>query len=203
LLAVMNNIVRSKAEMLEPVWDREGLRGEELDGKTVGIIGYGHTGQAFARKLRGFEVEILVYDKYMQGYGNETVVESTMEEIYQRADIVSLHLPLTEETKYFADMNFFENFEKSIVFINTSRGKICKTEDLIEKLVSKKVKSAGLDVFENEKPKLFSEVEKALYDRLFSMPNVVSTPHVAGWTIESKCKLAEILSKKVLHKLGL
>jgi D-3-phosphoglycerate dehydrogenase / 2-oxoglutarate reductase len=203
LLSVMNNITRSKAEMPQPVWDREGLRGEELDGKTVAIIGYGHTGQAFAKKLRGFDVELLVYDKYIQEYGSEYARESGLDEIFQKADIVSLHLPLTAETKYFADKDFFEKFKKSIILINTSRGKICKTEDLMEKLVSGKVKSAGLDVFENEKPKLFSDEEKEIYDNLFLMPNVVSTPHIAGWTIESKYKLADILTQKVLQKLGL
>jgi D-3-phosphoglycerate dehydrogenase len=193
LLNVMNNITKSNNEVKQGKWIREANRGEELSVKTIGIIAFGNTGEAFAKILRGFDVKILAYDKYKKGYGSDFVKESTLDEIHQKADIVSLHLPLTEETKYMVDENFLNSFYKPIYLINTSRGKVLKTTALIDAIQSGKVKAAGLDVLENEKINTFSETEKQWFDALVKDERIILTPHIAGWTVESKRKIAEVI----------
>jgi D-3-phosphoglycerate dehydrogenase len=193
LLNVMNNITKSNNEVKKGKWIREANRGEELSGKTIGIIAFGNTGEAFAKILRGFDVTILAYDKYKKGFSSDFVKESTLEEIHEKADIVSLHLPLTEETKYMVDEKFLNSFHKPIYLINTSRGKVLKTTALIDALQSGKVKAAGLDVLENEKINTFSETEKQWFDALVKDERIVLTPHIAGWTVESKRKIAEVI----------
>jgi len=190
LLDLLNNITRSNNEVKQGKWIREANRGEELSGKTIGIIAFGNTGEAFAKILRGFDVTILAYDKYKKGFGKDFVKESTLEEIFEKADIVSLHLPLTEETKYMVDENFLNSFHKPIYLINTSRGKVLKTTALIAALESGKVKAAGLDVLENEKINTFNEAEKQWFDALIKDERIILTPHIAGWTVESKRKIA-------------
>ena len=197
LLDLLNNITQSNNEVKQGKWIREPNRGEELSGKTIGIVAFGNTGEAFAKILRGFDVKILAYDKYKKGFGTDFVKETAIEEIYDRADIVSLHLPLTNETKYMVDEKFFNSFQKPIYLINTSRGKVLKTTALIEAIHSGKVKAAGLDVLENEKINQLSEQEQQWFDALVKDERIVLTPHIAGWTVESKRKIAEVVLERV------
>jgi len=197
LLNLMNNISKSNAEVKQGKWIREPNRGEELSGKTVGIIAFGNTGEAFAKILRGFDVTILAYDKYKKDFGDNFVKESSLEEIFQKADVLSLHLPLTEETKYMIDEKFLNSFSKPIYLINTSRGKVLKTTALIAAIKSNKVKAAGLDVLENEKINQLNEQEQQWFDTLVKDERIILTPHIAGWTVESKRKIAEVVIEKI------
>ncbi|MBP6731721.1 MAG: hydroxyacid dehydrogenase, partial [Chitinophagales bacterium] len=197
LLNLMNNISRADAEIRNYEWKREENRGHELTGKTVGIIAYGHNAQAFAKVLQGFDVQVLTYDKYVQGYSNGYVKEATLQQIFESADVLSLHLPLTEETKYMVDYNFLSQFKKPVWFINISRGKVLRTADLLKSIEEGKVKAAALDVFENEKLSTLTVEEKKVFDALLAEKRVLLTPHVAGWTHESKQKIAEVLLEKI------
>lgn len=199
LLALANNLVRANHEVKQLDWQREKNRGFEIGGKTIGIIGFGHTGSSLARKLSGFDLRILAYDKYLtnlpSGFDFGELVD--LETIQNEADIVSFHVPLTTETRHMANNAFFQSFRKSIVLINTSRGAVVKTEDLIENLKNNKIIFAGLDVFENEKPETYTTKEVAMYKSLYNSENVLVSPHVAGWTKESKYKLSAILFQKI------
>lgn len=197
LLSLFSNLLRSNLQLRENIWEREKNRGIELKDKTVGIIGYGHTGSAVAHKLRGFECTILAYDKYKTGFGNEYVQEVSLEEIFRHADVVSIHLPLTDETKYMANAAFFASFAGPVYFVNTSRGKIMKTADLIENLKSGHVAGACLDVMENEKLDTLEETERAQFDFLLHHDHVIVTPHIAGYTQEASYKTAHVVLKKL------
>lgn len=204
LLALANNLLRADREVRQNIWRREANRGFELKGKTIGIIGFGHTGSQFAGKLAGMEMRVLAYDKYKSRYAEEMpwVEETTEEEIVRHADIISLHLPLTGETKYWINKPFIERCKPGFILINTSRGQCVKTEDLVAALESGRVGGACLDVFENEKPATFGEAERRLYARLHALEQVVLSPHIAGWTQESKRRLAEILLEKITAQLN-
>ncbi|MBK8554256.1 MAG: hydroxyacid dehydrogenase [Lewinellaceae bacterium] len=199
LLALANNLLRSDREVRQKVWRREANRGFEIGGKCIGIIGFGHTGSQFARKLAGMDMKVLAYDKYKTGYATDMpwVTETRLEEIMEQADIISLHLPLTPETRHFVDRQFLEKCRKEIILINTSRGTCVKTQDLVTALESGMVLGACLDVFENEKPAAYTAEEEALYERLFAFENVILSPHIAGWTRESKERLATVLLEKI------
>jgi len=199
LLALLNHICRANREVREGRWIREGNRGIEIKGKTIGIIGYGNMGGAFARRLAGFEAKVIAYDKYKFGYSDDLVRESTMEDLWSNADIVSLHVPLTVETRYLADELFFKRFTKDIYFLNTSRGQVVKTSALAEALKSGKVKGAALDVLEYEEGSFESLRKKIPPDLryLLDADNVILTPHIAGWTAESNIKLASVLVEKI------
>ncbi len=200
LLALANHSLRADREVRQMVWRREANRGFELQGKVLGIIGFGHTGSQFARKLAGMEMEVLAYDKYKEGgyaAGQPWVKETGLAEIQARAEVISLHLPLTAETRHLVDRDFISQCRPGIIFINTSRGQCIKTADLVEALEAGEVGGACLDVFENEKVATFSVAEKAWYSRLYALENVVLSPHVAGWTQESKRRLAEVLLNKI------
>ncbi len=199
LMMLMNNLLKSNLELRRGIWERDGNRGHELNGKTVGIIGYGHTGAAFAHKLQGFDVEILAYDKYKKGFSTGYVREATMEELFKRADVVSVHLPLTDETRHLANTAFFKSFAKSVWFLNTARGKIVNTPDIIAALENGTLAGAGLDVLENEKLATYNETELQQFHRLLELPNVVLTPHIAGYSHEASIKMP----KYVLDKLGI
>ena len=199
VLSLMNNISKSNEELKAGKWIREANRGEELSGKTVGIIAYGNTGQAMAKILSGFDVRVLAYDKYKTGFGTEFVRESGLEEIFEKADIVSLHLPLTAETKYMVDELFLNSFRKPIYLVNTSRGKVIKTTALVTAIQAGKVKGAALDVLENEKINQLSEEEQKWFDALRKEERVILTPHIAGWTVESKRKIAEVVLEKIMR----
>jgi D-3-phosphoglycerate dehydrogenase len=202
LLALLHHLKQADLEVREGIWRREANRGTELKGKTVGIIGYGNTGSAFARKLSGFEAHILAYDKYKANFGNDYVKEVALEAIFRKSDVVSLHIPLTEETRYWADRTFFASFEKPVTFINTSRGKVVRTKDLVAALQEGQLKGACLDVFEEENL-TFEEMAKFAWMReLSNMTNVILSPHIAGWTHESKQRIADILLEKVKLVIG-
>ena len=200
LLAMLNNIVPGNIEVRNFQWNREKNRGIEIEGKTIGIIGFGNTGTSFAEKLKCFNLNILVYDKYKQRFQEQFryVRETGMNRLFEECDIVSFHIPLTKETKYLVDKSFINKFRKDIYLINTSRGKIINTKDLVNELESGKIKGAALDVLENEKPWTYNEEEKILYNKLFSMENVIVTPHIAGWTVESREKIAKYSYEKII-----
>ncbi|MCS6818769.1 MAG: hydroxyacid dehydrogenase [Chitinophagales bacterium] len=197
LLCIMNNIHIAHHQVIKFIWKREENRGFELFGKKIGIIGFGHTGSSFAKVLRGFNPKILAYDKYKKGFGNEYVKEVSLTKIFNEAEVVSLHLPLTNETIGYADDVFFNSFKKKIWFINTSRGQCLKLESLLHGIEKGKIKGAALDVLENEKFSSYSKKEKALLQKILRTNKVLVTPHIAGWTYESKEKIARILVQKI------
>ena len=202
LLSLLNHLNKGDKEVRSGKWDREGNRGEELDGKTVGIIGFGNNGQAFAKKLRGFDVEVLAYDKYKTNFGNEYVQEVSLDKIFEKADVVSFHIPQNDETMFMGNDSFFQSFKKPIYVLNLSRGKIISTEALVNALKSKQVIAAGLDVLEYEKSSFESFFEQELpaaFQYLLNAENVILSPHVGGWTKESYFKLSDVLADKILN----
>ncbi len=197
LLGLMNNIPVATEETRKGLWLREQNRGNELGELTVGIVGYGHTGKAFARLLSGFGCRVLAFDKYIFGFSGGHVQEASMEALFNEADIVSMHVQLTDETRYLVNRDFLGRFKKPVWFVNTSRGKVVKTVDLLDAIDQGKVKGAALDVLENEKPDTFTKQEEEVYQRLVNNPAVMLTPHIAGWTHQSKRKIAEVVLKKI------
>jgi D-3-phosphoglycerate dehydrogenase / 2-oxoglutarate reductase len=185
LLCLMHNIVRADRQVHDWKWLREENRGTELYGKTVGIIGHGNAGSALSRCLSGFGCKVLAYDKYKSGFGGATVEESSLEKIFESADVLSLHVPLTAETDGWVDASFLGRFRKPIWFLNLSRGPIVPLAGLIEALETKKVIAAGLDVLENEKLAQLTEDQRGRLQRLFEMDRVIFTPHIGGWSFES------------------
>ncbi|WP_242928393.1 NAD(P)-dependent oxidoreductase [Pontibacter vulgaris] len=205
LLSLMRNITRGDHEVRNKVWLREENRGEEINGKTVGIIGYGNMGQSFGRLLSCFGCRILAYDRYAPEKINGAAESVTLEELQEQADIVSLHIPYIPENLHFADDAFFSAFKKPIWFMNTSRGEVVDQSALVKHLQNKSIKGAALDVLENEKLQFLTESQLANYTYLASAANVVLTPHIAGWTHESYIKINEVLVKKIaqlLHQQG-
>lgn len=200
LLSLMNKFQQGDAEVRKGIWDREKNRGEELDGKTVGIIGFGNNGSAFAKKLRGFDVNIIVYDKYINTISDPFVRQVSLEEIYNTADIISFHIPQNEETLFWANDVFFNAVKKPFYLLNLSRGKIVSTKSLLNALNQGKVKGAGLDVLEFEKANFekFDEEKIEDFKALISNPKVLLTPHVGGWTKESYVKLSAVLAEKII-----
>ncbi|NNF32842.1 MAG: hydroxyacid dehydrogenase [Saprospiraceae bacterium] len=198
LLMLANNLNKGNEEVKRFYWDREGNRGFELKGKTIGIIGVGHTGSALASKLVNWGVKVLGYDKYKFNYGSECdVIETNLETVLEESDIISFHLPLTEEVIHMCNEDFLNRCKHGVIIINTSRGKVIDTRALIKALEKDQVGGACLDVFENEKPKNYSSEEKTLYKSLFSISNVIVTPHVAGWTHESLEGIARLVLKRI------
>lgn len=204
LLSLSNNIIRANRQVKQGQWLREENRGFEIKDKTIAIIGYGNMGSAFAERLRGFGCEILAYDKYKTNFGNDYVAECNMDKIFNECDILSLHVPLTKETSFLVDTHYINNFKKDIVLINSSRGQVVKTTDLLNGLEKGKIKAACLDVLEYEDTSF--EYTKKLTDipefkELSAMENVIMSPHIAGWTVESKFKLADILADKIIAQI--
>ncbi|MRG47780.1 hydroxyacid dehydrogenase [Chitinophaga sp. SYP-B3965] len=197
LIMLMHNLLRSNLQLREGIWERDGNRAWELGGKTIGIIGYGHTGSSFARKLRGFDMRILAYDKYKKGYGNDFVEEADMETIFREADVVSFHLPLTEETRHLGNATFFGSFTKPVYVMNTSRGKVVNTAHLVLALEAGIIGGACLDVLENEKLETFNAEEKAQFQYLLQNDRVILSPHIAGYSHEASIKMAQIVLKKL------
>lgn len=201
LLSLMNHLHTADRDVKSGIWDREGNRGIELDGKTVGIIGFGNNGSAFAKKLRGFDIKLMAYDKYKNGFGDHFVMECAMSALYEHADIISFHIPQNEETLFLANDSFFNAFQKPIFLLNLSRGKIVETKALVNAMKSGKVIGAGLDVLEFEPSDFTSFFKKEIpsdLEFLLKAKNVLLTPHVGGWTNESYFKLSNILADKIL-----
>ncbi|HNQ12155.1 MAG TPA: NAD(P)-dependent oxidoreductase [Bacteroidia bacterium] len=207
LLSTLNNICHSNQQILNGEWDRLKNRGTELEGKTLGIIGFGNTGKAFSTRLNAFGVTQLVYDKYLE-WNNDSYSEtkkSSIEEIKEKADIVSLHVPLNAETKYMIDKTFFESCSKNIILINTSRGSIVNTKDLIASLKNGKVTKACLDVIEFEELQFEGNntfKDDPTFKELLTFPQVLLTPHIAGWTHESNRKIATVLAEKIIKQFA-
>ena len=200
LLALLNHFVRADRQVREGKWLREENRGTEIKGKTVGIIGYGNMGSAFAQRLQGFDADVISYDKYKTGYSDGNTRETDMQELFASCDILSLHVPLTAETRFMVDEKFIGSFAKPIYLVNTSRGKVVKTRSLVDGLKSGKVLGAALDVLEYEDTTFeqISEKDAPELGYLKSADNVILTPHIAGWTRESNVKLATVLAEKIL-----
>lgn len=195
LLALMRKIVWSNVEMNKGIWLREENRGTELEGKTVGIIGCGHTGNAFAKKLQGFDTRIIGYDKYsIERKATHIVTCKNLDQIFEEADIVSFHVPLQDDTRNYFNEDFLEQMHKPFILINTSRGPVVNTRALLKGISERKITGACLDVFEQEP---LSKMEAGITEQLTSLPNVVLTPHIAGYTFEALYKMSRVLLNKI------
>jgi D-3-phosphoglycerate dehydrogenase / 2-oxoglutarate reductase len=204
LLMLLNKLKKADAEVRQGVWLRAENRGYEIKGKTIAIIGYGNMGSSFAKKLSGFDCKIIAYDKYRTNFASEQVEEVTLETIYKEADIVSLHVPLTEETHYLVNTEFLEKFTKPIYLINTARGKCLNTEALVNAIKAETVKGACLDVLEYESVS-FEQVDLTKLPEpmhyLIKSDKVILSPHIAGWTHESNYRMSELIALKMIDVL--
>ena len=199
LLSLFNNLNKANNEVKSGQWKREANRGHELEGKTIGIIGYGNMGKSFAKKLRGFDVTVLCHD-ILPNMGDSNANQVSLSELQERADVLSLHTPWTPETDKMINADFINQFKKSFWLINTARGNSVVTADLVEALKSGKILGAGLDVLEYEKlsfETLFEGEKPAAFEYLLQAENVLLTPHIAGWTFESHQKLAQTIVDKI------
>ena len=197
LLNLMHKISSSDAEIKNGQWIREENRGTELTGKTIGIIGYGNTGSSFAKLLSSFGVTVLAYDKNKYGFGHSYIKEANLEQVCRYADVISFHVPLTTETKYMADTAFFKSLTQKPFIINTSRGAVVKTADLVNALQQNIIAGAALDVLENEQLEHLAVSEKDEMNYLTKQPNVLLTPHIAGYSIEAFYKMSAVIIEKL------
>lgn len=195
LLTLFNKLREADAAVRAGTWDREAHRGLELQGKTVGLIGYGNNGQSTARLLYAFGCKVLAYDKFKTGFSDAFVKEASLEQLFEKAEILSLHLPLTGESRGMVNANFLGAFERLQWLVNASRGEIVVLADLADALETGQLKGACLDVLENEKPNQWNGL---LMQRLFAQPKVLFSPHVGGWSVESYRKISEVLADKLL-----
>jgi D-3-phosphoglycerate dehydrogenase len=205
LLCLFNNLCRCNAEVGKGMWRREENRGLEIKGKTVGIIGYGNMGNAFAQRLKGFGCKVIAYDKYKFDYSDEFCEEKQLQNLFNTCDILSLHIPQTEETMFMVNDEFLSKFKKPFFIINTARGKIVKISDLVKHLKTGQVRGACLDVLEYEKTSFedlhANELPKD-FQYLIDSENVLLSPHVGGWTQESNIKLSEVTAQKIIDKFA-
>lgn len=201
LLSLLHKINIANNEVKKGEWNRKANTGTELQGKTVGILGYGNMGSAFAQRLQGFDINVIAYDKYKTHYSDNTVKEVDLKTFFEETDILSIHVPLTEETKFMINWEYINKFKKNICILNTARGKVLKTSDLVANLKSKKVIGATLDVLEYEKTHFESIVSNQDSDDLnylIQANNIILTPHVAGSSDASYRKIAEVLAEKII-----
>jgi D-3-phosphoglycerate dehydrogenase len=198
LLNLFNHISRSDSQVRKGIWNREQNRGIELSGKTIAIIGFGNNGSAFAKVLSAFNCKVISYDKYLKNIASPFATQVEMSEIYKHADVVSLHVPLTEQTNYLVDKNFIDSFQKPIYLINSARGKCVNTNDVVNAIDSKKILGVCLDVHEYEKVS-FESIEHIPSDfkKILDSDKAIFSPHIAGWTHESNQKIAEVLFQKI------
>jgi D-3-phosphoglycerate dehydrogenase len=197
LLALFNQVIKADSEVRKGIWDREGNRGHELKGKTVGILGFGNMGRAFSKRLSGFGVKIMAYDKYKMDFGSDLVQEVMWEKLKSEADILSIHVPLTPETRNFLNLDQLSSFAKPFWLINTARGEVISFATLNTALDQGILKGAVLDVLENEKFQKFTPEQKSEFEKLAQRENVIFSPHIAGWTFESYEKINRVLVKKI------
>jgi D-3-phosphoglycerate dehydrogenase len=197
MLALFNQLKKADSEVRNGIWDREGNRGVELKGKTVGILGFGNMGKAFAKRLQGFGVKIVAYDKYKKGFGSKGIEEVSWDELKSKADILSIHVPLTAETRNLLTFEELASFKNSIWLINTARGEVISFDTLNKALDRGILNGAALDVLENEKVKKFTEKQKDEFEQLATKANVLLSPHVAGWTFESYEKINKVLVENI------
>lgn len=197
LLSLLNKLHTSFAEVQQHIWLRDENRGTELSGKTVGIVGYGNTGSQFAKLLQPFGVTVLAYDANRFGFANDYVKEASLEQLQRYADVISFHVPLTDATRYMANADFFADLQRQPWIINTSRGKVLQLTHLLHALQHGQVAGAALDVLENEKLSTYTSEEMQVLDQLCAMPNVLVTPHIAGYSHEAYLKMAEVIWQKL------
>jgi D-3-phosphoglycerate dehydrogenase len=197
ILVLMNKLLIADRQVREGKWLREENRGYELMGKTVGIIGYGNNGSETARRFSAFGCKVLAYDKHKTGFSDEYATECTMQDIFDKADIISLHIPLTKETFQLVNNEFFDSFANNIYFANASRGEIVDLEAVLAGLNSGKIRGACLDVLENEKLSQLNPRQKETFEQLIQSDKVVLSPHIAGWTYESYVRINEVLIEKI------
>ncbi|WP_296619153.1 NAD(P)-dependent oxidoreductase [Marivirga sp.] len=197
LLSLFNKINTADQEIRSGIWDREGNRGVELMGKTIGLLGFGNMGQAFAKRLSSFGCEIIAYDAEKTGFSNSFVKEVKLEELKEKSQILSLHIPLNSQNKSIVNYEFLSEFQKIDYIINTSRGEVLILKDLLRLLQEKKIKGAALDVLENEKINSLIKDELYIFQELTKLNQVILTPHVAGWSFESYEKINKVLSRKI------
>ncbi|MCK8493290.1 2-hydroxyacid dehydrogenase [Spirosoma sp. RP8] len=198
LLGLLANIVKADREVRQGIWDREGNRGYELGSLTVGLLGYGNNGSATARRLSGFGCRVLAYDKYLTNYGDAFAQEASLEQIIAEADVLSLHIPLTDDTRMMINDTFIDRFAKPFYLINVARGEITSLAALVRGLESGKVRGACLDVLENEKLSKLTPDQQASFDYLRQSNRVILTPHIAGWTHESYVRINEVLVSQLV-----
>lgn len=195
LLSLLNSFRKADNEVRNGIWNREGNRGWEIKGRTLAIIGYGNTGQMLARKLSGFEVKVIAYDKYKTGFSDQYAEEVSMEQVVKHADILSFHIPLTFETRQLFNEEYLFHFKKPIFLLNASRGEVVNTRAVLNGIRDGKIKGAGLDVLEVEKFPALSEQD--WFKELIESQKVILSPHVAGWSHESYRRISEVLAKKL------
>lgn len=202
LLSLMHNLARADAEVRKRIWRRADNRGTELKGRTVGIIGYGNTGSAVAERLQGFGVNVVAHDRYKQNFGNKLVKEATLAELQQAADIITLHVPLTNETRFMVNGAFIEKCKKPCYLLNLSRGEVVNTRDLLLAMENNHIAGFAADVLENEQLQAFTEQDNQWFNALIQSQRTVLAPHIGGWTVESYRKISEVLAAEVCRRMS-